>query len=586
MAVVGFAHPPAGLRVPSLAARILLQAQAELQTAKVAAAADGRMNCCIRPMAGKAPGCDLCLRLRGRCDCGPELVSGNGVCGECKAGYENGRGLFPKDAVPKVIAVKSPPKGTPDAALAKYGELMNEAKRTLVKEGRFGCCVGNGGCDECAREENCGCAANLLADQRAVAKDGAKAKKLGICGQCLNGQAAGIGRMGHSMAVADMAVMADDMGEMTGAFSARMAQEGSGTTWLPGSSPMSMTMQSPFRGWDVMTMGMVQFLAVDAGGKRGERQLAANSMLMGMAQREVRGTRVGLRLMGSLDALTNGDRGYPVLLQTGEGLTDRQHPHDALMEAAVTLSRPIGRGAPGFLYLAPIGEPALGTAAFPHRESGLEIPEAPINHHWNDGTHITYGVLTAGLQLADRWKLEASAFNGREPDSRRFQFDPIRINSYSGRLTWNPSSDWSANVSYGFLRSPEASMPTENGHRWVLGVHYNRPGNRNLAATFIAASNLHGDKKLGALLFEVTQGMPSGSLFFRMESVDKDELAGVPAGTHRVGKLTFGGLKELPGKQRLGVGAYVSLSFLPEALKSAYGSSPVSFGVFARLRTR
>jgi hypothetical protein len=50
-----------------------------------------------------------------------------------------------------------------------------------------------------------------------------------------------------------------------------------------------------------------------------------------------------------------------------------------------------------------------------HRTSGMDIPEAPITHHWLDSTHITFGVLTAGVVL-DTWKIEASAFRGREPD--------------------------------------------------------------------------------------------------------------------------------------------------------------------------
>src|SRR3546814_4459655 len=66
-----------------------------------------------------------------------------------------------------------------------------------------------------------------------------------------------------------------------------------------------------------------------------------------------------------------------------------------------------------FLYGGPVAEPALGPSAFMHRASARYNPEAPITHHWFDSTHITYGVITAGV-AAPRWQMETSAFRGRE----------------------------------------------------------------------------------------------------------------------------------------------------------------------------
>ena len=68
------------------------------------------------------------------------------------------------------------------------------------------------------------------------------------------------------------------------------------------------------------------------------------------------------------------------------------------------------------------GEPALGPVAFPHRVSAMPNPLAPITHHWFDATHIAYGVVTGGV-YGNRWKAEASLFNGREPDENRTDFD-------------------------------------------------------------------------------------------------------------------------------------------------------------------
>ena len=219
---------------------------------------------------------------------------------------------------------------------------------------------------------------------------------------------------------------------MKGAFTTQMSQEGSGTSWLPAASPMYMLMLGNFNGWDVNFMGLGTLNWVDAGGKRGESQFFSNSMVMLMAQRE----NLQFRFMGSLEALTNGKKGYPNLFQTGEtlngeALVDRQHPHDAIMELSATYSFDINGKSKGFIYVSPMGEPAIGTTAFQHRPSSMENPEAPINHHWNDGTHISSGVVTAGVNVADKWKIEGSLFTGREPDENRWDIDPIKLDSVS-----------------------------------------------------------------------------------------------------------------------------------------------------------
>ena len=55
----------------------------------------------------------------------------------------------------------------------------------------------------------------------------------------------------------------------------------------------------------------------------------------------------------------------------------------------------------------------------------MDDPDAPIGHHWQDSTHVTFGVATAGLvgpALAG-CKIEGSIFTGREPDEDRYDFD-------------------------------------------------------------------------------------------------------------------------------------------------------------------
>lgn len=372
------------------------------------------------------------------------------------------------------------------------------------------------------------------------------------------------------------------------------SREGSGTSWQPDDSPMFMKMLPKAGRYDLNLMGQIQAGYVDAGGKRGDEQAFANSMAMWMAQRDTGGGRLGLRLMLSLDPVTNGKRGVPNLFQTGETLhgrplVDRQHPHDFLSEAAVSFSKPLGRDLRGFIYGGPVGEPALGNSMFLHRASGMEIPEAPITHHWFDSTHIAFGVATAGLTSGDKWKAEASAFNGHEPGENRFDIDPIQLNSGSTRFTYNPDSHWSLSASYGFLESPEALEPGVDQHRATASVQHGRTlANGDNWSTSLLWGRIvrAGHRDSDAVVLESTYYHGTNSTFARFERVDKDELVGVPEGRYGITKLVLGhthGLSSRDGYD-LGLGAYVGLYAFPRALEPFYGRRPVTWGLFLRLR--
>jgi len=70
--------------------------------------------------------------------------------------------------------------------------------------------------------------------------------------------------------------------------------------------------------------------------------------------------------------------------------------------------------------------------------------------------------------------------------------------------------------------------------------------------------------------------------------VDKDELfpqASVhPA--YRIGAYTFGGVRDLVQSHswQLGLGADITFNTKPAVLDSAYGTNPVSFRIFLRVR--
>lgn len=231
-----------------------------------------------------------------------------------------------------------------------------------------------------------------------------------------------------------------DMSASTGLLgSYPMTRDASGTSWQPDFAEHH-GLHAMLGDW--MLMGharLVGFYDTQSGPRGGHGTYLAG-MLMGAARRDFGvDDTLNLRLMLSPDPFI-GKSGYPLLLQTGEtangrtALVDRQHPHDLMMELAGSYAHRLSDNDSVFLYVGYPGEPALGPPAFMHRASGMDIPDAPISHHWLDSTHVTFGVVTAGVVQSD-WKLEVSQFTGREPDQFRFDFDPAKFDSTSARLS-------------------------------------------------------------------------------------------------------------------------------------------------------
>ncbi len=366
-----------------------------------------------------------------------------------------------------------------------------------------------------------------------------------------------------------------------------MQREGSGTSLLPESSPMYMKHLGNRGGYDLGAMGFITYNFTDAGGTRGESRFFSNSMLMLMGAKQGDGETTGFSVMLSLDPLFNGRFGYPNLFQTGEtaygeSLTDFQHPHDLFVEVAGTYSREIAKDSRAFLYVAPVGEPALGGPTFMHRPSGVEIPEAPIGHHWFDSTHISWGVVTLGVNNA-QWQIEGSLFNGHEPDENRYSPDNLSLNSVSGRITHSPTKDFVWNLAYGYLDEPEPHEPGVNVNRLTASALWNR-GDFALGAAL--GRNVKESEETNAFLLEATYTRGDNTYFARWENVDKDEIEGVPAGTYKVNKFLLGGVREVSRFDGLdfGVGGYVGFYSFPSSLEPFYGKSPLTVGVFVRLR--
>ena len=384
-----------------------------------------------------------------------------------------------------------------------------------------------------------------------------------------------------------------------------MTRVGSGTAWQPDSSPMPGVMFLPGAGWELMLHWNLTVGFDAQTTPRGGHQWTSMNWVMGMARHGLGTGLFTARVMLSAEPFTTGgEAGYPLLLQVGEEvngqpLHDRQHPHDLFMELAVDHLQPI-TGWLGFqLYAAAAGEPALGPVAFPHRLSALPNPFATLGHHWQDSTHIAFGVLTAGL-LTRQWKLEGSWFNGREPDQNRYDLDFGSLDSWSVRLSFNPTDDWSLQVSYGHLASPEEHAPGVSVERLTASALHNlRLGpEANWASALVFGNNwTAGHPTTWSALAETSLELGADTFFGRLEVAQRtgedlvlEASGGTPDLDGRVftsAVLELGYLRRLArlGPVNVGLGAVGSLYLLDGGLTPFYGNArwPVAGMVFLRL---
>jgi hypothetical protein len=389
-----------------------------------------------------------------------------------------------------------------------------------------------------------------------------------------------------------------------------MNREGSGTSWLPDSSPMYAYSKMYENGGMLMLMGtgFIRYTQigsardVSVAGKGDRNRFDAPSMFMAMYSKPIgERSQIGFRVMASLDPLTQRGYGYPLLYQSGElfegePLHDRQHPHDFISELAGTFSTRVGEKQSFFLYGGIVGEPALGPPMYLHRPSGSNNPDAPIGHHWQDASHISFGVVTGGYSFG-KFKIEASAFNGTEPDENRWSFDRPRLNSFSGRFSFNPTKDWSFQISHGYLKNPERAEPDlEKLRRTTASVMYNKvfSENRNWASTFVWGQNNKEGEFTNSYLFESDYTFGKNAIFGRFEMVQKDghELVldhddPIRDDVFLVGVYSIGYVRDVVKDKGLdvGLGGMATFNSNPASLTPYYGGTRhAGWQLFLRIR--
>jgi hypothetical protein len=377
----------------------------------------------------------------------------------------------------------------------------------------------------------------------------------------------------------------------------------SGTGANPSSAAMKMFSWRVGE-WNLMFHGEGFIGDVQQTGPRGGDKFLSTNWFMGMAEHDIGRDAFTIRAMLSAEPATVTGRYYPELFQTGEtafgkALVDGQHPHDLFMELSVAYAQTIGEKTIVEIYFAPVGDPALGPVAFPHRVSAAELPQAPLGHHLQDSTHIANEVVTGALRRP-RWGAEVSGFHGAEPNENRWNIDAGAIDSWSARLTWTPTPNWSAQISAGHLHKPEALAPGDQ-LRSTASVTYNRPFTRGDWATSVIWGRDHETdtkRNINSYLVEsVVRFHEKNYITGRAELVDRDELfANQPAieqhlaatvGTvFRVGAFTAGYTRDVHLLPHVitGIGGNFTLYNVPVAIQPYYGEHPAAFYIFLRFR--
>ncbi len=379
----------------------------------------------------------------------------------------------------------------------------------------------------------------------------------------------------------------------------------SGTSMSPQSWPMPMLMLTP-GGWSLMFMGQAYLVDTQQTGPRGhDKFYSTNWGMLAATHKAGRGSFM-FQLMLSLEPATITDRRFPELFQTGETaygkpLVDAQHPHDFIMGMGIHYAYPLSEHTTFQIYFAPVGDPALGPVAYPHRASAAELPQATLSHHWQDSTHIANEVLTVGV-LHKKIRLEASGFYGTEPNENRWNIDYGPMNSWSTRLSVFPAKNWMAQVSVGRLARPERQEPGDVV-RSTASIHYTRPMQGSSWSTSLIWGRNHktlDHRDSNSYLLESVVPFRRKNFFTgRIELVDKDELfsdrpeveerlARTAGSSFRIGAYTLGYTRDIGtfhGAQT-GIGANFTAYQTPAAIKPFYGDHPAGFNVYMRMRLK
>src|SRR5881398_264923 len=244
----------------------------------------------------------------------------------------------------------------------------------------------------------------------------------------------------------------------------------------------------------------------------------------------------------------------------------------------------------GSLYAALVGEPALGPVTYLHRPSAAFDPVTPLGHHSQDVTHTSFGVVTVGV-FTRSLRVEASSFNGAHPDEDRTNFDPVRLDSYATRVSWNPGAEWSAAVWFGHLAASGGAHVHDALDRFGASV-VRTHGSWSTALVYGADLAAGAGHPLNTLLLETTFELNEvNAVYGRAEYVRRTAadlaLIGSVGRELGIGAVSVGYERRVWRRAPVaaGLGARGTLNLVPEELRLFYGScTPAGLVAYLQLR--
>jgi hypothetical protein len=352
----------------------------------------------------------------------------------------------------------------------------------------------------------------------------------------------------------------------------------SGTAWNPGPEPhhANLFTRGPWRAF--VTGTLFATFSAETGPDEQRNEVFSTNWVAAGAQRTL-GSRGLLLFRGrvSLEPLTIPEEGYPQMLQfvTAEGggpLLDTMRPHDLAGEIAADLALRLGTASFIHLYVAPVGDPALGAVPFAQRASSEEFAEAPFNYDVQELTHDSTSVVTAGFG-SRFFTLEASVFHDAVTSGRHTSIDSGDIDSRSVRLVLTPTRNLAVQVSRGELGDAEREISTAS-------ISY---GSRHVLGTMLWSRR----EELDALSVEATLRATRNTFSARVETVERPPgFLGEPE-VEPTTHFTVGYLFDVVRRRgyRAGVGVNFDYHTQSHEFPSRYGHKPQGLYAFVRVRT-
>ena len=355
--------------------------------------------------------------------------------------------------------------------------------------------------------------------------------------------------------------------------------------------------------WSVMAHGFVNLVYDRQTGPRGDDKTFSLEHADGDGQPAGRRRERSACAPCSRSIRRMGKSGYPLLLpDRRDAPTARPRWSTASIRTTSSWSSrpPTATASAGdgsvFVYVGLPGEPALGPPAFMHRFSGMRNPEAPISHHWLDSTHITFGVVTLGVEPRP---VQARGLAVQRPRAGPV---PLEHRDRAARLlvgaalaaTRRPS--WSMQVSYGDLKSPEqlepdirirrttASIslsPKTGADHWATTLAYGRNRKSGPGRTRPSPAGCWNRPTRSATR---TRSSPAPSRSTTASCSRKDIRCTAKPSASASSRSATSTISPGPGRSPGASAAWSGSSTGPSRLDPSYGSSPRSYMMFLQSR--